>query len=117
MPIKRASAKTKSDDVFGQVRRRADAAGTITLQVREVNSGAARREAREKLLEAAPRREIDVVLVWPLDRPVIDGFTGDSPGTRIISVLGAFRWQRLDRMERCSRYCRGTLRSNDPVYW
>jgi len=41
---------------------------TITMQVREVNSGAARREAREKLLEAARRREIDVVLVWRLDR-------------------------------------------------
>jgi len=41
---------------------------TITLQVREVNSGAAKREAREKLLEAARRREIDVVLVWRLDR-------------------------------------------------
>ena len=41
---------------------------TIALQVREVGSGAARREAREKLLEAARRREIDVVLVWRLDR-------------------------------------------------
>ena len=41
---------------------------TIALQVREVNSGAARREARERLLEAARRREIDVVLVWRLDR-------------------------------------------------
>jgi DNA invertase Pin-like site-specific DNA recombinase len=40
----------------------------IALQVREVNSGAARREAREKLLEAARRREIDLVLVWRLDR-------------------------------------------------
>ena len=40
----------------------------IALQVREVNSGAVRREAREKLLEAARRREIDVVLVWRLDR-------------------------------------------------
>jgi len=40
----------------------------ITLQVREVGSGAAKREAREKLLEAARRREIDVVLVWRLDR-------------------------------------------------
>ena len=36
--------------------------------VREENSGAATREAREKLLEAARRREIDVVLVWRLDR-------------------------------------------------
>ena len=41
---------------------------TIALQVREVNSGAVRREAREKLLEAARRRQIDVVLVWRLDR-------------------------------------------------
>jgi DNA invertase Pin-like site-specific DNA recombinase len=43
-------------------------AWTIALQVREVNSRAARREAREKLLEAARRREIDLVLVWRLDR-------------------------------------------------
>jgi putative DNA-invertase from lambdoid prophage Rac len=41
---------------------------TIALQVREVNSGAAKRETREKLLQAARRREIDVVLVWRLDR-------------------------------------------------
>ena len=33
-----------------------------------MNSGEAKREAREKLLEAARRREIDVVLVWRLDR-------------------------------------------------
>lgn len=41
---------------------------TITLQVREVNSGGGKREVREKVLEAARRREIDVVLVWRLDR-------------------------------------------------
>src|SRR5947208_5112372 len=41
---------------------------TIAVQVREVGSGAAKREAREKLLEAARRRDIDVVLVWRLDR-------------------------------------------------
>jgi len=41
---------------------------TIAMQVREVNSGAVKREAREKLLEAARRREIDVVLVWRLGR-------------------------------------------------
>ena len=35
----------------------------ITLQVREVNSGAAKREARERLLEAARRKEI------PFGRP------------------------------------------------
>ena len=38
----------------------------ITMQIREVSSGAVKREAREKLLEAARRREID--LVWRLDR-------------------------------------------------
>jgi putative DNA-invertase from lambdoid prophage Rac len=40
----------------------------ITLRVKEVGSGAAQRERREQLLEAARRREIDVVLVWRLDR-------------------------------------------------
>jgi DNA invertase Pin-like site-specific DNA recombinase len=99
MPIKRASAKTKSDDVFGQARKSSEMfrAGlyarvstddqrtlamqnrtmreyaarrgwAIALQVREVNSGAAKRDAREKILEAARRREIDLVLVWRLDR-------------------------------------------------
>jgi len=38
------------------------------VQVKEVGPGAAQREAREKLLEAARRREIDAVLVWRLDR-------------------------------------------------
>src|SRR5438093_5875735 len=41
---------------------------TIALQVKEVGSGATQRELREKLLAAARRREIDVVLVWRLDR-------------------------------------------------
>src|SRR2546428_202995 len=41
---------------------------TIALQVREVGSGAVQRQAREQLMEAARRREIDVVLVWRLDR-------------------------------------------------
>jgi hypothetical protein len=41
---------------------------TITVQIREVGSGAAERELRENLLTAARRREIDVVLVWRLDR-------------------------------------------------
>jgi putative DNA-invertase from lambdoid prophage Rac len=99
MPIKRASAKAKTEHLFGQARSRvkmfraglyarvstndqqtlamqsramreyaARRGWTIVLQVREVNSGAAKREAREKLLEAARRREIDVVLVWRLDR-------------------------------------------------
>jgi putative DNA-invertase from lambdoid prophage Rac len=41
---------------------------TIAVQVKEVGSGASQRELREKLLEAARRRESDVVLVWRLDR-------------------------------------------------
>lgn len=38
------------------------------MQVKEVGSGASQRQMREKLIEAARRREIDVVLVWRLDR-------------------------------------------------
>jgi DNA invertase Pin-like site-specific DNA recombinase len=99
MTAKRASPKSKSENVFGQARKPAKMfrAGlyarvstndqqtlamqnramreygarrgwTIVMQVREVNSGAARREAREKILDAARRREIDLVLVWRLDR-------------------------------------------------
>src|SRR5438876_544548 len=99
MPLKRATPKAKSDNVFGQRRKQpkmfraglyahvstndqqtlptqsramreyaARRGWTIVLQVHEVNSGAARREAREKVLEAARRREIDLVLVWRLDR-------------------------------------------------
>jgi putative DNA-invertase from lambdoid prophage Rac len=99
MAIKRASQKTKSDNVFGQARKPAKMfrvslyarvstsdqqtlpiqiramreyavrrGWSIVMQVREVGSGAAQRKAREKLLEAARRREIDVVLVWRLDR-------------------------------------------------
>jgi hypothetical protein len=41
---------------------------TIALQIREVNSGAAKREVRERLLDAPRRREIDVVLVCRLNR-------------------------------------------------
>ncbi|MGD0697769.1 MAG: recombinase family protein [Terriglobia bacterium] len=40
----------------------------VVVQIKEVGSGASQRELREKLLEAARRREIDVVLVWRLDR-------------------------------------------------
>jgi putative DNA-invertase from lambdoid prophage Rac len=40
----------------------------IAVQVKEIGSGAVERELREKLMAAARRREIDVVLVWRLDR-------------------------------------------------
>jgi putative DNA-invertase from lambdoid prophage Rac len=41
---------------------------TVTMQVKEVGSGASQRQARDKLIESARRRDIDVVLVWRLDR-------------------------------------------------
>jgi putative DNA-invertase from lambdoid prophage Rac len=40
----------------------------VTMQVKEVGSGAVQREQRQQLIDAARRREIDVVLVWRLDR-------------------------------------------------
>jgi putative DNA-invertase from lambdoid prophage Rac len=40
----------------------------VAMQVKEVGSGASLRQMRENLIEAARRREIDVVLVWRLDR-------------------------------------------------
>ena len=40
----------------------------IAVQIKEVGSGAVERELRDKLMAAARRREIDVVLVWRLDR-------------------------------------------------
>ena len=41
---------------------------TVAVQIKEVGSGATQRELRRQLLDAARRREIDVVLVWRLDR-------------------------------------------------
>src|SRR6202049_170660 len=41
---------------------------TIVTQIKEVGSGASQRELRETLIATARRREIDVVLVWRLDR-------------------------------------------------
>jgi DNA invertase Pin-like site-specific DNA recombinase len=41
---------------------------TLTMQVKEVGSSASQRQIREKLINAARRREIDVVVVWRLDR-------------------------------------------------
>jgi putative DNA-invertase from lambdoid prophage Rac len=40
----------------------------LAMQIREVGSSTTERHAREQLMEAARRREIDVVLVWRLDR-------------------------------------------------
>ena len=52
---------------------------TIALQVREIGSGASQREEREQLLDAARRREIDVMLVWKLDRREMS--VSDLPAT------------------------------------
>ena len=41
---------------------------TIVTQIQEIGSGASQRELREALIAATRRREIDVVLVWRLDR-------------------------------------------------
>lgn len=93
MPTKQAFPRTKSGKVFGhplrvglyarvsthdqqtlplQIRTMREYAvkrgWTIAVQTKEVGSGAAQREMRETLLASARRREIDVVLVWRLDR-------------------------------------------------
>jgi DNA invertase Pin-like site-specific DNA recombinase len=97
MPAKRASRQTKSRRVFGhhpktqiraglyarvsthdqqtlklQHRAMQDYAArrgwTIAIEITEVGSGASVRELRKKLLDAARRRDIDVVVVWRLDR-------------------------------------------------
>ncbi len=41
---------------------------TIVVQIKEVGSGSSQREQRATLIASARRREIDVVLVWRLDR-------------------------------------------------
>ena len=93
MPRKQAFPKTKSCRVFGHPLRvglyarvsthdqqtlplqlhalreySAKRGWTIVAQIKEVGSGAAKLELREALLAVARRREVDVVLVWRLDR-------------------------------------------------
>jgi len=41
---------------------------SIALEIKDIGSGANQRPQRELLLAAARRREIDVVMVWKLDR-------------------------------------------------
>ncbi len=41
---------------------------TLAAEVEEIGSGAKTRPKREELLKMAKRREIDVILVWKLDR-------------------------------------------------
>ena len=40
----------------------------VTVEVKDVGSGASARPQREALIAAARRREIDLLLVWRLDR-------------------------------------------------
>src|ERR1700686_3729731 len=93
MPTKQAFPKAQSRRVFGhpirvglyarvstydqqtlplQIHAMSDFAAkrnwTIAVQIKEVGSGASERQLRQQLLAAARRREIDVVLVWRLDR-------------------------------------------------
>ena len=97
MPVKPGSKPTVSRRVFGHRRKTAIRVGlyarvsthdqhtlsmqrramhdyvdrrgwTIAIDVKEVGSGASVRELRQKLLDAARRRDIDVVVVWRLDR-------------------------------------------------
>jgi len=93
MPTKQAFPQTPSHKVFGhrlrvalyarvsthdqqtlplQIRALRDYAAkrgwAIVAQIKEIGSGASQRELREALLAAARRREIDVVMVWRLDR-------------------------------------------------
>jgi len=84
---------------------------TTVLQVREVNSGAVRREAREKVLEAARRREIDVVLVWRLDRlgPVGNRSAGDPSGTGASGVGFVSLTEALDLTTPAGRAMAGLL--------
>ena len=55
----------------------------ITAQVKEVASGATHRPRREELLKAARRREIDVIIVWRLDRwgAIVGGAGPDTERT------------------------------------
>src|ERR1700722_17894740 len=93
MPTKQAFPKSPSNQVFGhpfrvalyarvsthdqqtlplQIRALNECAAkrgwTIAAQIKDVGSGASQRELRTTLIAAARRREIDVVLVWRLDR-------------------------------------------------
>jgi len=93
MPTKQAFPKAQSRRVFGhpirvglyarvstydqqtlplQIHAMRDYAAkrgwSLVAQIQEVGSGASERQLRQKLLAAARRREIDVVLVWRLDR-------------------------------------------------
>ncbi|MGK5083516.1 recombinase family protein [Bdellovibrionota bacterium FG-1] len=54
---------------LGQMRRYVkDRGWRVAFEVRDIGSGAKDRPRREEVLKAARKREIDIVLVWKLDR-------------------------------------------------
>lgn len=54
---------------LGQMRKYAkDRSWNVTLEIKDVGSGASARPKRDDILIAARRREIDIILVWKLDR-------------------------------------------------
>ena len=68
----------------------------LTLEVKDVSSGAKERPKRDKILEAARRHEIDFIIAWKLDRwgrSVVDLLTTlnelDSLGVGFISLTEA----------------------------
>jgi putative DNA-invertase from lambdoid prophage Rac len=40
----------------------------VDIEIKDIGSGATLRPQREELLQAARRREVDLVVVWRLDR-------------------------------------------------
>ena len=68
-PVSRRTISTRYRCSAAQCATTPPGAGlTIAIDVKEVGSGASVRELRQKVLDAARRRDIDVVLVWRLDR-------------------------------------------------
>lgn len=54
---------------LGQMRRYVkDRGWSVAFEIQDVGSGAKDRPRREEVLKAARKREIDIVLVWKLDR-------------------------------------------------
>jgi hypothetical protein len=66
------------------------------MQVKEVGSGALQRQMREKLIDAARRREIDIVLVWRhgrWGRSVTDLLATLQAGVPNAPVFGVVGWR------------------------
>src|ERR1700691_1757777 len=76
------------------------------LQVREVGSRAAKREARERILEAARRRNITVVLEWRLHRwgRTVTDLLATLHGLDLISSAWVFNRRSTSRIDRAERF-------------